>query len=372
MPLWPNGRLKICRAFCSVKAEKSYSEGENVLLKIIVDAFGGDNAPLEILKGCADAVRGLNLDIMLTGPEKEIRRVAAENNISLARMEIVDTPSVITMQDNAGEIMKSKNDSSMAEGLRRLAAGEGDAFVSGGNSGALVVGGALIVKHISGIKRVAFAPVLPSNKGCSMLIDCGANVNCTPEMLQQFGIMGSIYMEKVMGVKNPRVALANIGTEDHKGGVLQHKAFALLKDSGINFIGNIEARDIPEDAGDVIVADGFTGNIILKMYEGVAQMLMGRVKRIFMHGPLNKLAAAIVLKDIKQLKRDFDYNEYGGAPLLGCLKPVFKTHGSAKARTLYNAIRLTKNYVEGHVAEEIATSVAKYRKNRDMAEPDKE
>lgn len=366
MLLWLSGRLKIYRILYIRRSEKPYLGRGKARLKIIVDAFGGDNAPLEILKGCADAVRGLDLDIMLTGTEQVIRRVAAENNISLARMEIVDTPSVITMQDSAGEIMKSKSDSSMAEGLRRLAAGEGDAFVSGGNSGALVVGGALIVRHIKGIRRVAFAPVLPSNKGCSMLIDCGANVDCTPEMLQQFGIMGSIYMEKVMGVKSPRVALANIGTEDHKGGELQHKAFVLLQDSGINFVGNIEARDIPDDAGDVIVADGFTGNIILKMYEGVAQMLMGRVKQIFMHGPLNKLAAAIVLKDVKQLKSDFDYNEYGGAPLLGCLKPVFKTHGSAKARTLYNAIRLTKNYVEGHVAEEIAVSAAKYRKARNL------
>ena len=329
-------------------------------MKMIVDAFGGDNAPLEILKGCEQAVHGLDLDIMLTGSEKEIRRVAAENKISLERMEIVDTPSVITMEENAGEIMRSKSDCSMAEGLRRLAAGEGDAFVSGGNSGALVVGASLIVKRIHGIRRIAFAPVIPNNGGCSMLIDCGANVDCTATMLQQFGIMGSIYMEKVMGVKNPRVVLANIGTEDNKGGKLQHEAFALLKASHINFVGNIEARDVPNYPGDVIVSDGFTGNIILKMYEGVALMLMGKLAKIFTKNLRNKLAAAVVLKDVKSLKKNFDYNEYGGAPLMGCAKPVFKAHGSAKARTVYNAIRLTKSYVEGHVSDEIAECARGY------------
>lgn len=329
-------------------------------MKIIVDAFGGDNAPLEIIKGCADAVSGLGVNILLTGHEKEIRSVANDNNIPLDGMEISDAPDVITMEDSAGDILKSKSNSSMAEGLRRLAVGDGDAFVSGGNSGALAVGATFMVKRIKGITRIAFAPVMPKSKGCFMLIDGGANVGCKPEMLRQFGIMGSIYMQKVMDIRHPRVALANIGTEDHKGGELQHRAFALLKDSGINFIGNIEARDIPMNAGDVIVADGFTGNVILKMYEGVALMLMGKIKDIFTKNTVNKLAAAVLLKDMKTLKKNFDYNEYGGAPLMGCAKPVFKTHGSAKAKTVYNAIRLTKAYVEGDVVDEIASSVAKY------------
>ena len=332
-------------------------------MKIIVDAFGGDNAPLEILKGCAQAVEKLDLDIMLTGREDEIRRVAQENAVSLNRMEIIDAPDVITMEDHAGEIMKSKTNCSMAEGLRRLTAGEGDAFISAGNSGALVVGATLIVKRIKGIKRVAFAPIMPKNDGCFMLIDSGANVECKADMLRQFGVMGSIYMQKVMNITNPRVALANIGTEDHKGGELQHEAFALLKDSNLNFVGNVEARDIPLDAGEVIVADGFTGNVILKTYEGVAIMLMGKVKNIFTKSFLNKLAAAIVLKDIKALKKTMDYNEYGGAPLMGCAKPVFKAHGSAKAKTFYNALRLTKAYVAGGVVDEITSSVADYKSN---------
>lgn len=332
-------------------------------MKIIVDAFGGDNAPFEILKGCAQAVDELDIDILLTGRKDEILRVAKENEISLNRMQIIDAPDVITMEDHAGEIMKSKVNSSMAEGLRRLAAGEGDAFLSAGNSGALVVGATLLVKRIKGIKRIAFAPVMPKKDGCFMLIDSGANVECKPDMLRQFGVMGSIYMEKVMKIPNPRVALANIGTKEHKGGELQHEAYAMLSKTDLNFIGNVEARDIPIDGADVIVADGFTGNTILKTYEGVAILLLGKLKGIFTKNIINKIAAGILLKDIKALMKTMDYNEYGGAPLMGCAKPVFKAHGSAKAKTFFNALRLTKAYVDGGVVDEIAASIANYRKD---------
>ena len=337
-------------------------------MKIIVDAFGGDNAPLEILKGCADAVRELDIDILLTGDETIIRRVAEENAISLDRMEIAHTESVITMEDHAGEIMKSKSDSSMALGLKKLATGEGDAFISAGNSGALIVGATLIIKRIKGIKRVAFSPVIPKKEGFFMLIDSGANVDCKPEMLQQFGIMGSIYMNKVMGVKDPRVALANIGTEEHKGGELQHEAFQLLKNAPVNFVGNIEAREIPYDAGDVIVADGFTGNCILKLYEGVAMCMMGLIKDIFTKNLKNKIAASLILPDMKELKKHMDYNEYGGAPIMGASKPVFKAHGDSKAKTFKNALRLTKAYVEGNVVDEITRSVANLRNNGTSSE----
>ena len=337
-------------------------------MKIIVDAFGGDNAPLEILKGCADAVRELDIDILLTGDETIIRRVAEENAISLDRMEIAHTESVLTMEDHAGEIMKSKSDSSMALGLKKLATGEGDAFISAGNSGALIVGATLIIKRIKGIKRVAFSPVIPKKEGFFMLIDSGANVDCKPEMLQQFGIMGSIYMNKVMGVKDPRVALANIGTEEHKGGELQHEAFQLLKNAPVNFVGNIEAREIPYDAGDVIVADGFTGNCILKLYEGVAMCMMGLIKDIFTKNLKNKIAASLILPDMKELKKHMDYNEYGGAPIMGASKPVFKAHGDSMAKTFKNALRLTKAYVEGNVVDEITRSVADLRNNGTSSE----
>ena len=218
-------------------------------MKIIVDAFGGDNAPLEILKGCAEAVKELDIDILLTGSEAEIRRVAKENDISLDRMEIADTPDVLTMEDHAGAVLKEKSNSSMALGLKLLAEGKGDGFLSGGNSGALVVGTTMIVKRIKNIKRVAFAPILPKKKGFFMLIDSGANVDCKPEMLRQFGVMGSIYMEKVMNVSRPRVGLANIGTEEHKGGELQQEAYVLLKESAATFCRKCRGAGDPRRCG---------------------------------------------------------------------------------------------------------------------------
>ena len=326
-------------------------------MKIIVDAFGGDNAPLEILKACAEAVTDFDIDILLTGDQDEIRRVAKENNISLNRMEIVHAPGVITMEDEPTEITKGKSDSSMAEGCRQLVAGNGDAFISAGNSGALVVGATLLVKRIKGIKRPAFAPVMPSESGFFMLMDGGANVECRPEMLYQFAVMGSIYMEKVMGIKNPRVGLANVGAEEHKGTELYRNTHELLQNSKLNFIGNVEGRDIPNGVCDVVVCDGFTGNLILKTYEGVALVMMNQIKNMFMGSVKGKLAAGLVMKDLKNMKTHFDYNRYGGAPILGASKPVFKAHGSAKAVTVKNAIRLSVEYVKANAIEAISSSL---------------
>lgn len=329
-----------------------------VNMKIILDAFGGDNAPLEIIKGAALSVKEFGIDIILTGDETTIRRTAQENGVPLDRIEIVNASEVITMDDEAGSVVKRKTDSSMTVGLALLAEGKGDAFVSAGNSGALVVGATLIVKRIKGVKRPGFAPVMPTATGCMMLIDCGANVECRPEMLYQYGQMGSIYMEKVMGVKSPRVGLANVGTEEHKGGPLQHETFALLKDSGLNFVGNTEGRDIPQGVCDVLVTDGFTGNLILKTYEGVALVLMDKIKDMFSKSVKTKLAAAMVMSDLKDMKKQFDYNEYGGSPIMGVSKPVFKAHGSSKAKTIKSAIGLTKQYVEGNVTQEIASVIS--------------
>lgn len=329
-------------------------------MKIIVDAFGGDNAPLEILKGCVEAVNELDVDILLTGNEETIRRVAKNHNIPLYRMEIVNTDSVITMEDSPNVVLKEKADSSMAVGLKLLAEGKGDAFVSAGNSGALTVGTSMIVKRIRGIKRVAFGAILPRDCGSILLLDSGANVECRPEMLHQFAMMGSIYMEKVMGVKNPRIALANVGEEEHKGSTLYQETYQLLKhEPSLNFIGNIEGRDMPGNTTDVIVADGFTGNMILKTYEGVALFVLQMVKDVFYKNMKNKLAAAVIKNDLHGLKKSMDYNETGGAPIMGATKPVFKAHGSAKANTLKNAIRLTKEYVANNVVDIIAQSVAK-------------
>lgn len=325
--------------------------------RIIVDAFGGDHAPDEILKGCRMAADELGVQIVLSGSAEKIKEAASRVGVDIQSFEILDCPDVITMEDEPTDIMRAKKNSSMAVGLRALAEGKGDAFASAGNSGALVVGSTLIVKRIKGIKRVAFAPLMPKSEGFFMLADGGANNECRPEMLEQFGLMGSVYMQKVMGLQNPRVGLANVGTEEHKGGELQHEAYKLLSARrDLHFIGNIEARDVPYDAADVVVCDGFTGNIMLKMYEGVAMALMDKFKAVFKKNLKNKLAAAVVLNDMKALKKQLDYNEYGGAPILGCAKPVFKVHGSAKANTLKNAIALTVKYAESNIIDEIRTA----------------
>lgn len=326
-------------------------------MKIIIDAFGGDNAPVEIIKGARMAKDEYNIDIILTGSESKIRKAAAENDIKIDDMQIAEAPEVITMDDDPSAVIKTKKNSSMALGFNLLAQGEGDAFISAGNSGALVMGATMIVKRIKGVKRPAFAPVLPTLKGCSMLIDGGANVECRPEMLVQFGLMGSIYMNKVIGVDNPKIGLANCGAEEHKGTPLYQEAYQLLKSSNLNFVGNIEGRGVPEGDSDVVVADGFTGNIILKMYEGVAGALMGKIKGIFTKNVKNKLAAALVLSDMKEMKKQFDYNEYGGSPILGVSKPVFKAHGSSKARTIKSAVGLTVQFVKNNVVNEIAENI---------------
>ncbi|MEE0856698.1 MAG: phosphate acyltransferase PlsX [Ruminococcus sp.] len=326
-------------------------------MKIIVDAFGGDNAPLEIIKGCAQAVDELGAEIILTGKESVIKETAQSNGISLEKIEIVDCDEIITMEDKADSVIKTKKNSSMAVGLSLLNEGRGDAFISAGNSGALCVGATLAVKRIKGIKRPAFAPVLPSENGFFMLLDGGANVDCRPEMLHQFAVMGSVYMEKVMGVKNPRIGLANVGVEAHKGTELYQETYGILKDSALNFIGNVEGRDIPKGICDVVVCDGFTGNLILKTYEGVAITLMKKIKHMFADSVKGKLAAGLVMKDIKDLKTRFNYNAYGGAPILGASKPVFKAHGDSKAVTLKNAVRLSMDYVKANAIEEISSSI---------------
>lgn len=327
-------------------------------MKVLVDAFGGDNAPLEILKGCVlSAEKYDNLTIALVGNTEKIKQCAEENAVDISGFQIYDAPDIITMEDEAGEIMKSKKNSSMAEGLRLLSKGEGDAFLSAGNSGALIMGATLIVKRIKGVKRPAFSPVMPTSKGPVLLIDSGANVEVRPEMLQQFGIMGSIYMENVLNIANPRVALANVGTEDHKGGELQHEAFRLLKETKLNFIGNMEARDIPAGKTDVIVADGFTGNIIVKMYEGVAKELFQKIKEVFYKNIRTKIAAGLIKKELYALKEYFDYNQYGAAPVIGVSKPVLKTHGSAKADAVVTALKSVIDFTNTDVIGKIEENV---------------
>ena len=326
-------------------------------MKIIVDAFGGDHAPLEVLKGCERAVKELGVEIILTGNQNIIKKCAEENNISLEKTEIVHTEEVFDIHEEPSKIMKTGKNTSLAIGLQQLRDGKGDAFLSAGSTGALVVGATMIAKRIKGIKRVALAPVMPSAKGYFMLLDAGANTECRPEMLSQFGAMGSAYMSNVMGIKNPKVALANIGAEETKGRELELETYKLLKNSPINFVGNIEARDIPNGDVDVVVADGYTGNMLLKLYEGMGRFFANKVKEVF-SGFIGVLSGLLILKRIKLFRKQMDYKEIGGAVLLGVSKPVIKAHGSSDANAFFNAIRQAKKCVDGDVVGKITDYIS--------------
>ena len=327
-------------------------------MRIIVDAYGGDNAPDAVLQGCRMAADRWKCEIILTGDEQKLRQRAAELSVSLEGIGIADAPDVIPVEAEPTAILKQYQQSSMARGLQMLANGEGEAFVAAGSTGALVVGGTLSVKRLKGVKRPAIGTVIPCRGGCFLLLDSGANHDCRPEMLRQFGLMGSVYMKRIIGVPNPRVGLVNIGTEETKGTELQVQAYQLMKEAGYNFIGNVEAREVPLGGCDVAVCDGFTGNILLKTLEGLATLFMGELKAIFMKSLPNKLAAAAVKKDIKGLKKQFDSAEYGGALLLGSRSPVIKAHGSSDAKAFYNAIRQAISCCENNIIGEIETQLA--------------
>lgn len=329
-------------------------------MRVIVDAFGGDNAPLEVIKGCARAVSELGVNVVLTGSRNKIEKCAAENGISLSGIEIEHTDDVFDIHEEPKEIIKSGSNSSMALGLRLLSEGKGDAFVSAGSTGALVMGATFIVKRIKGIKRVAPSPVMPADKGSFVLVDAGANTECRPEMLVQFAVMGSAYMEKVMGVKDPKVGLLNIGSEETKGRELEIATYKLLEESGLNFVGNIEARDMPKGEVQVVVTDGFTGNIALKLYEGMGSFFSKKLKWIF--SGLGKIGAIVSLGKIKELRRQMDYKEVGGSALLGVKKPVIKAHGSSDATAFFNAVRQAKKIVDGNVIGEIESYVSRMAK----------
>ena len=332
-------------------------------LKIILDAFGGDNAPVETIKGAAMAVAEYGVKIILTGDEQEIRRVAGEQEVSLDGIELVHAPQVIPVCAEPTSIMKEYAGSSLAVGLRLLAEGKGDAFVTAGSSGALVVGASLMVKRIKGIKRAAFAPTIPcvGGSGNYMLMDSGANVECRPEMLMQFGVMGSAYMNKIMGIERPRVGLINVGVEESKGGELQLAAYKLLQEAPVNFVGNVEPRELPFGACDVAVCDGFSGNIVLKLTEGVASAFTKQIKGIFMKNLGTKLAAAVVKGGMSEFKKQMDYTEHGGAALLGTARPTIKAHGSSNAKAFKNAIRQAKLFAEQDVIGEIELGLAELK-----------
>ncbi|MGN0976344.1 MAG: phosphate acyltransferase PlsX [Gemmiger sp.] len=319
-------------------------------MKILIDAMGGDNAPLCVLQGAADAVKefGDGMELTLLGNVEVLQKVAGDNGIDLSPFTLVNCTETIEMCDDPVRAARHKTDSSMVKGLTMLKNGEGDAFVSAGSTGALHVGTSLIVRTLKGVKRPALATCMPGSKKPYLLLDCGANVECRPEMLNAFGTMGSVYMARVMNVKDPGVALVNNGAEESKGTPVYREAHALLKQNpAIRFVGNIEPREVPTGEADVVVCDGFVGNVILKLNEGVAKTLLGMLKDIFMASPLTKLCYLGVRGGLKDLKKRMDSEEVGGAPLLGAARPVIKAHGSSKPKGIKNAIRQARLCVAG-------------------------
>lgn len=321
---------------------------------VIVDCMGGDRAPLEVVKGAYAASLEYNANFILVGDKSEIHRIAAAEGMDLRRFDIVDAPVTVEMTDPPLAVMKAKKDSSMNVALTMLAEGKGDALVSTGNTGALFTGATLIVRKIKGIKRPAIASILPMTPPV-LLLDSGANISVTPTDLEQFAIMGNIYMHKIYSLSAPRIGLLNNGTEETKGTELQLEAYKLLSESpSLNFVGNIEANMIPKDACDVLVTDGFTGNILLKSIEGMGKMMLRTMKDIFYADVVAKISGLLIKKKIGDVKARFDPNEYGGAPILGIAKPVIKAHGSSNAKAVKSAIRQAIAYADSGVIYDIA------------------
>ena len=326
-------------------------------MKIILDTMGSDKGYGEIVKGAIDGVNELGVNIVLVGMEDLLKKELSKYNYPRDFIEILNAEEYISNEDEPVLAIRRKKNSSMVLGLEALAKGEGDGFVSTGNTGALLAGGLFIVKRIKGVERAALATVYPTRKGFSFMLDIGANVDSKPEYLLQFATMGSIYSEQVLGVKSPTIGLANIGVEEGKGNALVREAYKLLLDSNLNFIGNVEVRDIPEGIADVIVCDGFMGNTILKLTEGMAITMFSALKDEFTSSFKSKLGALMLKSQLKSFKNNLDYREYGGAPLLGLKKPVVKAHGSSDAFAIKNAIRQVKTFSDNNVIEIIEKNI---------------
>ncbi len=332
-------------------------------MKLALDAMGGDHAPKEIVLGAIKAVQAFDdLHICLVGDEAKIKEHLTPHD----RISILHTEEVILGTDEPVKAVRRKRNSSMVLAAKLVSDGEADGCISAGNTGALMATGLFIVGRIEGIERPALAPTLPTIGGEGfLLLDVGANVDAKPEHLLQNAIMGSIYAEKVRGVKNPRVGLLNIGTEEKKGNELSKLAFDLIKEAPVNFIGNVEARDLLDGVADVVVTDGFTGNMVLKTIEGTALSVFKMLKTTLYSSLKTKLAAAVLKPDLMQLKAKMDYSEYGGAGLFGLKAPVIKAHGSSDANSVYNAIRQTRDMVEKKVAPTIKDAISKYTEARE-------
>ena len=336
-------------------------------MKIIVDAMGGDNAPQATVRGALQAIKELGAEVILVGRGEEILETLHADGIAElpAGLEITHADQVVEMCDNPATAFKEKKDSSLTVGLNLLKEGVGDAFVSAGSTGALLSAATLLVKRVKGIRRAALAPVVPTGKGGAVLIDCGATAECTPEFLLQFAFMGSYYAERVLGRPEPKVGLLNIGAEPSKGTELQQEAYQLLKKAGeegrINFTGNVEAREAVEGAVDVIVSDGYSGNIFLKTMEGAGLFLGREIKKMFLKSLKTKIAAVLVKDELKEFKKLMSADEVGGTALIGISKPVVKAHGSSDAYAIRNAIRQAMDFSKSGIIEDIVENVAHMR-----------
>lgn len=324
-------------------------------INVAVDAMGGDNAPVEIIKGAAQAVQqSERIKVFLVGKEEVIQKELANYSLPQEQVEIVNATEVIETAEPPVAAIRAKKDSSIVKGMKLVKDGTCDAFVSAGSTGAVLVGGQVLVGRNKGVERPPLAPVIPTAKGAALLIDCGANVDARPSHLIQFAQMGSIYMENVLGVKNPRVGIVNIGAEEEKGNALVKETFPLLKEcKEINFVGSVEARDIPAGAVDVVVCEAFVGNVILKMYEGVGSVMLHEIKKGMLSTLRSKIGALLVKPALKETLKTFDLEQYGGAPLLGLKGLVVKTHGSSKAVEIKNSILQCETFKEQQINEKI-------------------
>ena len=335
-------------------------------VRVVVDAMGGDNAPGEIVKGAVEAVNSdSDIQVILTGRQEAIEAELAKYTYKKEQIEGVHCEEVIETAEPPVNAIRTKKQSSLVVGMNMVKHQEADAIVSAGSSGAILVGGQTIVGRIRGIERPPLAPLIPTEKGVALLIDCGANVDARPSHLVQFAQMGSIYMENVVGMKNPRVAILNIGAEEEKGNALVKETFPLLKAcKGINFIGSIEAREIPHGGADVIVCEAFAGNIVLKLYEGVAATLLSKVKEGLMSSLRSKIGALLIKPALKQTLKSFDASQYGGAPLLGCKGLVVKTHGSAVAGDVRNSILQCVTFKQQRINDKIRENICDQKQEK--------
>lgn len=344
------------------------------ITRVVLDAMGGDYAPAEMVKGAVEAInKSEHVKVFLVGREDAVKSELGKYTYDKDRIQVVNAAEVIETAEPPVNAIRRKKDSSMVVGMKLVKNGEADAFVSAGSSGAVLVGGQTLVGRIKGVERPPLAPLIPTAKGVSLLIDCGANVDARPSHLVQFARMGSIYMEHVIGKKKPKVAIVNIGAEEEKGNALVKETFPLLKElSDINFIGSIEARDIPYGKADVIVSEAFAGNVILKLYEGLGAVLIGKIKEGMMTSLRSKIGALLVKPALKETLKEFDASEYGGAPLLGLRGLVVKTHGSAKAKEVSNSIIQCITFKEQKINEKIMTCIQAERSSGESINVEKE